>query len=118
MPVFVICKDKLLKESECIKMMNNYSQSTIQKFEDLKKFDNSIATVIACFAREKCVFCRLYNKCSEARKRNAINSTDVDCCENFCIDHDLCRMTVLRALKDHPENLEYMLTCETISEFQ
>ena len=89
--------------------MRMINQKTIQNLDDLRKLDFSIASVIASFAREKCVFCRHHDVCPEERKSAELHNTKHDYCEDFSIDPYLCQMRVFTPKPETP-----LLTAEKI----
>ncbi len=91
--------------------MKKIYQKTVQKLDDLQKFDSSIASVIASFAREKCVYCCRRDECSKERKQREMHNVERDYCDDFDLDALSCRM---RAFAPKPETP--LLTAEKIKE--
>lgn len=88
--------------------------------DDMMQFNPDIAAVIFPIMCQQCVFCKLSDKCSERKKRAAIEenkkSEDYCLCEDFQIDPTLCKMMLEDYLRTHPNREEQAITCKTTAE--
>lgn len=91
-----------------------------KKLDDMMQFDPDIAAVIFPLMCQQCIFCKLSAKCSERKKRTAIEenkkSEDYCLCEDFQIDPVLCKMMLEDYLQIHPNREEQAITCKTTAE--
>lgn len=95
---------------------------TIEKINNLKKFDPSIAAVIEHITRDQCLFCVCQFHCTAQRKRSVLEKVDQQSsvskiCDDYRLDPTVCCRFMLQAKEAHPEFKESVLNCPTTGKF-